>query len=214
MSSKKILLFGATGGTGFEVAKQLAGAGFIVTAVVRNPDSFALRHSNLKILKGDVLEPDSFDGEMKDSNAVISALGTGTDIKPTKVYSVGIKNIITEMQKNNLKRLICVSAAALYTNPQMGLFVSLLTKLVLQPILKNVYADMRLMEKEIQKSTLDFTIVRPAMLKNKPLTGKYRTAINTNLRKPFSISRADLAHFMIKSVDNEETYRSIVEISY
>ena len=105
MSSKKILLFGATGGTGFEVAKQLTEAGFIVTAVVRNPDLLTLHHDNLKIVKGDVLEPDSFAGELKDSHAVISALGTGTSgmaIPPTRSTKMSCRE-----GSASSKRIIC-----------------------------------------------------------------------------------------------------------
>lgn len=157
--------------------------------------------------------PESFAATMKGKDAVISVLGNRST-KPTILYSKGIENIINEMQKNNVQRLLCVSAGALYTNSKMGLFIRLLTKVVLQRILKGIYADMRLMEKEIQQTNLDYTIVRPPMLKDKPSKGKYRVSINEHLTKPFSIARADLAHFMVNHIDDNKTFKSIVEVSY
>ena len=118
------------------------------------------------------------------------------------------------MNKANVKRIVCISAGALHTNEEMGFFIRLLTKIVLQPILKNLYSDMRLMEAEIETSQLDWTIVRPPMLKNKPLTGKYRITVNSHVRRPFSISRADLAQYMLSIIENSQTYKAKVEIAY
>lgn len=188
---KKIIVFGATGGTGKEVAKQALDEGYEVTAVVRNPSGFDLKHQHLRIIKGDVLQPSTFEREIAGKEAVVSCLGASSNTKPTTLYSEGVKNIISAMNTAKVKRIVCISAGALDTNEEMGFFIRLLTKIVLQPILKNLYSDMRLMEAKIENSALDWTIVRPPMLKNKPLTGKYRTAVNSHIKRPFSISRAD-----------------------
>ncbi len=211
---KKIIVFGATGGTGNEVVKQAFEKGYEVTAVIRNPSGFDLQHQHLKIIKGDVLQPSTFEKEIAGKEAVISCLGASSNTKSTTLYSEGIKNIISAMNKAQVKRIVCISAGALYTNEEMGFFIRLLTKIVLQPILKNLYSNMRLMEAEIENSALDWTIVRPPMLKNKPLTGKYRIAVNSHIRRPFSISRADLAQYMLSSIENSQTYKAKVEIAY
>ena len=211
---KKIIVFGATGGTGKEAAKQALDEGYEVTAVVRNPSGFDLQHQHLRIIKGDVLQPSTFEAEIAGKEAVISCLGTGSNTKPTTIYSEGIKNIISAMNEAQVKRIVCISAGALYTNEEMGFFIRLLTKLVLQRILRNIYSDMRLMEAEIETSALDWTIIRPPMLKNKPPTGKYRVAVNSHIRRPFSISRADLAQYMLSIIENPQTYKAKVEVAY
>ncbi len=96
----------------------------------------------------------------------------------------------------------------------MGFFIRMLTKLVLQKILKAVYADMRMMEKIVKKSGLEWTIIRPPMLKNKVMTGNYRIAVRSHIKRPFSIARADLAHFIINHLNDDNIYQSIVEIAY
>lgn len=211
---ENILIFGATGGSGREAVIQALEKGFSVTAVVRNPAAFTLRHDALTIVKGDVLQRSSFEKEMAGKTAVISCLGVGRDFKPTKVYSKGMENILAAMHQANVTRLICLSAGALYTYKEMGFFIRLLAKQVLQRILKNPYADLRIMEKTVQASAVDWSIIRPPMLKDKPLTGKYRVAVGTHLSRPFSINRADLAHYMLGIVHEARTFRSIIDIAY
>jgi putative NADH-flavin reductase len=209
-----ILIFGATGGTGREAVIQALEKGFAVTAVVRNPAAFTLRHDALTIVKGDVLQPSSFEKEMLGKTAVISCLGVGRDLKPTKVYSKGMENILDAMHMAHVTRVICLSASALYTNKEMGLFIRLLAKQVVQRILKNSFADLRIMEKTLQSSTVDWSIIRPPMLKDKPLTCRYRVAVGAHLSRPFSIGRADLAHYMLGIVGDARTFRSIIDIAY
>jgi len=211
---EKLIVFGATGGTGREVVKQALDRGHEVTIIVRNPMSFSIQHPRLKIVQGDVLQSSTFALHMQGNDAVISCLGVRNSRQPTTLYSTGIKNIISAMTTANVQRLICISAGALYVNKEMGFFVSMLTKLVLQKILKEMYADMRLMEHIVEESKLNWTIIRPPMLKNKPFTGVYRTAITGHIKHPFSIARADLADFMLNIITNSKTYKTKAEISY
>jgi putative NADH-flavin reductase len=210
---KKMIVFGASGGTGIEIVKLSLAAGHEVTAVVRSPDAFILRDSRLTVIKGDVLDPSSFVGAMKGKDIVVSAIGNRST-KPTTVYSAGIHNILHAMQVQGIKRFIGITAGALDTNAAMGFFIRTLTKLVLQKILKEPYADMRLMESKLFQSGTNYMIMRPAMLKDKRLTGKYRVAVNGHIKVPFSIARADLAHFITTHLDDHRTFKSIVEIAY
>ncbi len=60
---------------------------------------------------------------------------------------------------------------------------------------------------------LDWTIVRPPELKDKPYTGKYRTREEHLPLFGFSISRANVADFMLKAVENRSSIGKIVGIS-
>lgn len=211
---EKLVIFGATGGTGREVVRQALDRGHEVTIIVRNPLSFDIQHPRLKIIQGNVLQSSTFIKHMWGIDAVISCLGVGRSREPTTLYSAGIENIISAMEMTGVQRLICISAGALFVNKQMGLFISILTKLVLQKILKEMYADMRLMELIVEKSKSDWTIVRPPMLKDKPFTGVYRTAIAGHIKSPFSIGRADLADFMLNILEDPRTFGTKAELSY
>ncbi|MDX6228228.1 MAG: hypothetical protein QOI76_1618, partial [Frankiales bacterium] len=75
------------------------------------------------------------------------------------------------------------------------------------------YADMTRMETTVAASQTQWTIIRAPMLSNGPLTGEYRVAINTHISRPRSISRADLAHYMLTHVNDEQTWKATIEIS-
>jgi putative NADH-flavin reductase len=210
---RNIIVFGASGGVGRQVVTQALDKGYTVTAVVRNPAAFELEHPNLTIGKGDVMQPGSFLDAMRGQEAVISAIGSG-NLKPTTVYSQGIRNIIAAMRIRSVPRISAVSAGGLYVNDTMGPLRRFLVKNVLQRILREPYDDLRIMEHELRETELQYTIVRPPRLTNKPLRGEYRSAINTHLQNLSSIARADVAHFLVSQLSNSQTFKTIVEIAY
>ena len=69
------------------------------------------------------------------------------------------------------------------------------------------------MENILQKSGLDWTIVRPPRLTNRPLTGKYRVQEGHLPGFGFTISRADVADFMIKTAENRAFIGKVVGTS-
>jgi uncharacterized protein YbjT (DUF2867 family) len=77
----------------------------------------------------------------------------------------------------------------------------------------NVYDDLARMEDIMRESDLDWTILRPPQLTGKPLTGRYRTAYGRNLRRGRSVSRADVAHFMLAALDQPETIGQVIGIA-
>lgn len=209
----KIVIFGAAGGTGSQLVEQAICAGHTVTAIVRNPDAWGIRHQDLEIIRGDVLHPDTYVNAMKGKDLVISCLGTATR-KPTTLYSEGMKNITAVMQKAGLKRIICLSAGAVIVPPLGSFMMKFLVRNVLQKLLKHPYADMLIMEKELRNADLDWTVIRPPWLRDTPRTGQYRMAIGRPLANPSKISRADLADCILHLLDNKETFKCIVELSY
>jgi putative NADH-flavin reductase len=208
----KLIIFGSTGGIGRNIVEQALNAGHHVTAIARNPSTLTIEHANLEIVKGDVFKPETFDRAMKEQDVVLSAVGINST-KPTTVYSKGVSNIVKAMQKNGVQRIICVSASAVVTSPQLSFPIRMMTKL-LQRILRNMYADLLQMEKVVKQANLNWTVVRPPRLTKKPVTGKYRFAVNDWLSSCLSISRADVAHFMLHHIDDIDTYKSIVEVAY
>jgi len=214
ISLKKIIVLGATGGTGKQVVEQiLQTEHYQVTVLIRKPDAFTVRHKNLQIIRGDVFQPQTFENAIKEKNAVVSCLGV-QHRKPTTVYSEGVGNIIDSMQKHNVSRIICLSAGAVIVPPKSSFMTKFITKNILQRLFKYMYADMLLMEKRLSETTLDWTIIRPPRLMNTKHTGKYRTTVSEHLINPSKISRADLADYIVNHLTDKETFKTIVEISY
>ena len=206
-------MFGASGRTGKMVVEQALEKGYRVTAIVRNPEKLPIRHTDLEIVRGDVLQILSFENLIHKNATIISCLGV-QNRNPTTLYSAGITNIIQTMEKAGARRILCFSAVAVIVPPKSPFVVRFFTKYILQRIFKYMYADLLAMEEIVCKSGLDWTVIRPPRLLDSKLTGTYRVSINEPLRNPSKISRADLADYMLNHASDEKTYKSIIEVSY
>lgn len=207
----RLFVFGASGGTGTHMVAQALDAGHRVTALARAPEALP-RHAHLRILRGNVLEPDGWHEALAAHDAVVSCLGSA-DRRRTIVYSQGMTGIITAMRHSGVRRLACVTSASLALSPTAPLSHRLLIGVVVRPLYRHVYADMIRMERIITDSDLDWTIIRPPRLTNGALTGAYRTAANQHLPHIRSLARADLAHFLLNHLDDQATWRTTIEIS-
>src|SRR6185437_5055985 len=149
-----ILVIGANGGIGKCAVSEGLKAGHCVTAMVRNKANLQLVHTNLKIIEGDIMRPETFEEALDDKQVVISAIGNKMG-KPTTLYSDGNRNLLNAMKKKNVKRAFFISAAAIEISPAQSFFVRLLTKYVVQKLFGNGYADQRIMEKLIKESDIN-----------------------------------------------------------
>ena len=70
------------------------------------------------------------------------------------------------------------------------------------------------MEIIVKASGMDWTILRPPRLTNNKRTGKYQVAVNERLSKGWLLSRADLADYIVKHLQDISTYQAMVEIAY
>jgi putative NADH-flavin reductase len=211
-----ILIIGANGGIGRQTVDLALSEGHRVTALVRNPAKLPLTHPNLKIVRADVTQPLSLSNLFAGHDVIISTIGVSGGFKdpPTNLYSQGALNILSEMKQSGPRRAFFISASAVETNPLLPFFVRLVSKYIIQKLLSNMYADLRLMEKLVKETDLDWTIVRPPQLTDARVTGNYRIAVNRFLRNGLKLSRADTAHFMLSHIRSEDMFRSVVEIGY
>jgi putative NADH-flavin reductase len=209
----KIIVFGATGNTGMQVVQQALLAGYKVIVVVRNPDAFTISDKNLKVIKGDVLQPSTFENAIKGMDAVVSCLGSKA-FQHTIIYSKGMSNIIDAMHKAGVYRVVCISAGAAVIPPHSSFLIKIFIKNTLQRIFKYMYTDMLLMENILSESDLNWTVIRAPRLTNGPLTRTYRIAINEFLANLSKVSRADLADCIIKYLADQKTFKARLEVSY
>ncbi|HXO76542.1 MAG TPA: NAD(P)H-binding protein, partial [Puia sp.] len=206
------------GGIGRQSVDLALKANHHVTAVLRDPAKLTVSHPHLTVVQGDIFHPDTFRQYLSAADLVISAIGVsgggfGSD-KPTTLYSEGNATLIKAMEQAGARRVFFISASAIEISPVLPFYVRFAEKYIVQKLLRHMYADLRQMEALIKKSDLDWTIIRPPQLTDKPATGHYRTAINSFLKNCLKISRADVAHFMIHEANSQPIYKAIVEIGY
>jgi putative NADH-flavin reductase len=84
---------------------------------------------------------------------------------------------------------------------------------VAKTLFREHYADLALMEDLLRDSGLDWTVVRPPRLTDKPLTGTYRAAYGQNLRRGFFVSRADVAQLMLRVLEQPDTIKQAIGIA-
>jgi putative NADH-flavin reductase len=206
----KIAIFGSTGGTGKELVKQALELGYDVTAFARTPSKLdEFKHENLSIIQGDVFNYSDVERAIIGQDAVISALGNPT-LKVNTTTSEGTRNIVKAMQATGIKRFICETSLGVGDSyEQAGFFF---TKIIIPTLLKNAIADKEIQEQIIRESDLDWTIVRPGGLLNKPKTSQYRHGLDKLISG--RISRADVAEFMLKQINSDEYLRKTPAICY
>jgi len=209
----RLLVIGATRGAGQQVMQQALAAGHTVTALARDPARLDVRHERLSVVRGDVLDPATLAPAMVGQDAVISSIGV-TARGATTLYSEGMRHIIQAMHATGVTRLVAVSAWPLSRDDGDTLPARLLLKPLIWALLRPVYADMATMEHEMRQSDLDWTIVRPPRLTDKPPTGRYRTARNRSVRRGYVIARADLAGAILTLLDDPTARRAAIGIGY
>jgi uncharacterized protein YbjT (DUF2867 family) len=199
----RLTVFGATGGIGGHVVRQALEAGHDVTAVVRDPTRLDVRHRALDVVTiRDLTDSDALRPVLESRDAAISGVGPRSR-KDGPVASTTTRGILRALQETGVRRLVAVSAVPVGPVPEGEGF---LNRRILLPLvgalLRDLYADLAVMEDEIRRSNTDWTIVRPPKLTNAPMRGTYRTAIGGNVARGHAISRADVAHAMLAALED------------
>jgi putative NADH-flavin reductase len=220
----KLTIFGATGGIGRQLVEQAIAAGHTVTAVVRNPTNLP---GGIRIVTAELSAANraTLETAVRGADAVLSGLGPRALTK-AGIAAEGTGAIVQAMKATDARRIVVVSAAPIGTvasphrphppkdDPGDGFFMRNLGAPFARTVMRSRYADLALMEDILSYSGLDWTIVRPPRLTNGPLTHRYRTAFGHNLRGGVVISRADVAHVMLRALEQLETIGQIIGIAY
>lgn len=211
----KLAVFGATGGVGQQVVNQALERGHNVTAVVRDVDRLPIEHPALTVVVLPTLDRvDEVAPVIADADAVLSAIGP-RERSDRGVVSACTRVIVRAMVFSGVGRFVGVSAVPVGPVPEGD---SLINRWLLVPVistvLRSVYTDLAEMEADLQNSTINWTVVRPPKLTDKPFTGKYRIALGANVARGYSVARADVAELMLNALDHPAMQRQAVGIAY
>ena len=204
----RLFILGATGGTGRQLIDQALARGHQVTAFVRSPEKLSARPEGLSVLQGDPRDAAALTAVLPGHDAVLSALGPPGLEPPgfgrSTILPDSARSTVSAMQSAGLRRLLIVSAAILFED--LGLLAALLRR----TLLRNVVVGSGEMERMVTASDLDWTIVRPPRLTNGPLTRRYHVADNRFPPGKQTLSRADVAHFLLDELAQDAHLRQIV----
>jgi len=198
----KLVVFGASGGTGQHLVQQALAQGHTVTAFARRLDSILAAPSpGLTVLPGDIHDSAAISGAIAGQDAVLSALGART-LGRSDVLEAGVRNILAGMATHGLSRIIVLGAAGAGQDAgqHLGAATRLLLKFVKATVLREPFRSQREQERLLEGSTVQYTIVRPPRLLDRPAFGRYRVQEDGLPPGGTTIPRVDVADFMLRQL--------------
>jgi putative NADH-flavin reductase len=197
-----ILIIGASRGIGLETVRGALAAGHRVRALARSAAGIPIAHERLEKIAGSALEPGDVARALAGSDAVILSLGATSArelLADTTLFSRATRVLVDAMTAAGPRRLVAVTG--LGSGDSRGHGGLLYDKLFFPLVLKRIYDDKDVQEMIIRRSGLDWTIVRPGILTQGPATGAYHALTEPKDWRAGSISRADVADFLVREVE-------------
>jgi uncharacterized protein YbjT (DUF2867 family) len=206
----KVLVIGATGGSGRAAVDELLARGHQVTAFSRHATTLGERPGQLHAVNGDATDPAAVDRVVRGQQAVIVTLGisdnalrvrlAGPARTPMDVRSRGTRNVIAAMRHHGVGKLVVQTSYGVgATRGQLPLLYRLLYWLVLRPQI----ADTELQERQVRASGLDWVIAQPVSLTDDPQAGLPFASPAGELRA-MKVSRSCVGRFLVQAAEGPE----------
>ncbi len=165
-AAARILVLGGTGGTGRAIVAQALARGHDVTVLARSPEK-AGNLEGVKIVAGDARDERALRQALKGQDAVISALGTpASPFREVTLLSTATRALVAAMKAERVSRLVCITGMGAGDSRGHGGFV--FDNVIYPLLLRKVYANKNRQEAIVRDSGLDWVLVRPSVLSNKP----------------------------------------------
>lgn len=199
-----VLIIGASRGIGLETVKQALACGHQIRALARSAGQVSVTHPNLEKRVGDALDPDIVARAVDGIDVVIQALGVAAGpqmiVGPVQLFSNATRILVPAMQAGGVKRLISVTGfGAGDSRARLGCLQGIAFRL----LLGRAYDDKNVQERLIRTSNLDWVIARPVILTNGRRSGRYRILVDPKSWRNGLISRADVADFLVRQIDDD-----------
>ena len=183
----RILIIGASKGIGLETTRQTLEAGHQVRALARSA-SIGLSDPKLEKVRGDALISKDIEAALNGIEVVMQTLGVsvGDLFRPVSLFSQATRVLVSAMESQGVKRLICVTgfgAGDSYAS------ISFLQLVPFRLVFGRAYDDKSVQERLIKNSSLDWTIVRPGVLTSGRRTGRYKILAKPSQWRNGMISR-------------------------
>lgn len=201
----KLLVLGATGGTGRRIVAQALARGHEVTALVRSPQK-AVGLDGARLVQGDARDEAALARALDGQDAVASALGTpASPFREVRLLSEATEALVRAMTTAGVMRLVAITG--LGAGDSRGHGGALFDHVIFPLLLRHVYADKDRQEAIVRSSGLDWVLVRPAVLSNRPARGEVRALTDLSGFHGGTIARDDVARFVLDQVEDDRWLR-------
>ena len=146
-------------------------------------------------------------------NAVIQVLGVGLGdlFGPVHLFSDATRILVAAMQARGVKRLISVTG---FGAGDSRASINCLQLLPFRFFFGRAYDDKDVQERLIKDSELDWTIARPGVLTNGSRTRRYKVLKEPSQWRNGTISRADVADFLVQQIEDRAYLRKTPVLVY
>jgi uncharacterized protein YbjT (DUF2867 family) len=201
----KVLMLGATGGTGRQIVSEACTKGHSVVALVRSVAK-AGDLPGAQLVEGDARDAQTLARALQDCSGVISALGTPmSPFREVTLLSTTTRALVDAMAQQNVRRLICITGlGAGDSRGHGGLFFD---KVFMPLFLRKVYQDKDRQEEIVRGSSLDWVLVRPVVLNDKPSRGKVEALTDLSKVHGGTVARGDVAMFVVDQLTDNRWLR-------
>lgn len=202
----RLTLLGATGGIGRLLLPLALEQGHEVVVFARSPQKITQTSPHLHVIEGNLFDARHMSEAIRGSDIVLSAFGPIV-LRPTHQRRDFGRVLVHALRSSGVKRFVHVSSAFVFDDG------GLVVKVMANTLFRNVTVDHRDSEREMAQSDLAWTILRPPRLTNGPVTHRIRVASGHLPKNGFTISRADVAEFMLQEAASPQYVRQVVGLS-
>ena len=186
------------------MVKHALAQGHFVTAVARHPERLSPA-DRLALVRGDVLSSGGLTGALNGTDVVISCIGPERNLRPGTLMSLGVASILIECKRANVRRFILQSGIGLSDGREL----SCLNRLVIRlsgRIFSAAVTDKAAAERMTQDLDMEWVIVRPVVLADRPAKGRYTAGALAPVAPLVPISFDDCADCLLRAATNEPNW--------
>jgi putative NADH-flavin reductase len=200
----KILVLGATGGTGRQIVEQGIARGHKITALIRDAARQDAFPDHVHTIAGDALDRDAVDRAVAGQDDVIYALGT-KQTGQTTFFSESTQLVLQSMEKHGVRRLVCITGiGAGETRGHGGLVYD---RLIFPFFTRKIYEDKDRQEALVRRSSVDWVLVRPAVFREGAAKGELQVVTDVNGVTLTRIARHEVARFVLDQLESNQYLR-------
>lgn len=193
----KVAVFGATGGIGSDVVDRALAAGHEVVAASRDPDKVEPR-AGVTVAGTDITDAQGVAQAVRGVDAVVWAVGpTSNSPDEPHRFERGAQNLVAGMRSAGVKRLVALSGAGITLSGERKPLTGKLMSALVGVLARHVVESKRREYEVFSESGLDWTLVRPPRVVERPARGTYHAGDRLAGR---SVTQADLAQFMVDAL--------------
>jgi putative NADH-flavin reductase len=189
----KLAIFGATGKTGRLILQAALAAGHDVTVCVRDPARLSAQQGQFRVVVGGVEDSASVFDAVRGADAVISAVGGGGE-----TLTIFARTVIAAMRQADVSRIVSLIGASIDVPGDKATPGRIALHVMMRLFASDVLKDGTRHARALEESGLAYTLVRPPRLTDAGASGRIRHGLHLPLGLASSISRADLAAFMLQ----------------